>query len=528
MSDQSLVSMFKAVMDLQSSYSATGSKEMTERQLKLKDAEKVIRTWIEPSGHPDIELVGKLDTDVGGQRGNFGPVPWVRIFSREHSPSAQRGNYIVFLFSADGKSLFLSLNQGTSEFRGNQWRPATPETVREQASTSRQQLAAEFENNILSPTQSMNLAIEEASVSEYSKKRVRNYELGSILSVEYKTRDLDLISDSSIRTQLQEMLPLLTKLYGLNSKPNSDDDSSLRSSSTHPNHRHNFNCLTPEEMQRCNAIVSETDIVFLWPTPTWLDNQSPDSTKPFRELLLQQGLHNSDSQPHGKEYKEELAVYLGFKDSVQTTIGFYRSKNKGKTKRNDRRMSFNTQVLKEFCSAGDAIAVIIESQTEDTMIKFVNLTREKIAASGSDWSITKGEVKPRKKPEYPPGSDHQLRDAEARESQLEMSFKSFLEIEGRTVVTHKYHSGLECDIFDESSGVLYEAKAHAEREDVRMAIGQLFDYGYLEFIKTDVHPELAILLPQRPNKEMEELCGRLKIRLVWPVGDTFVSSTGSV
>jgi len=314
----------------------------------------------------------------------------------------------------------------------------------------------------------------------------------------------------------------------LNSKPNSDDDSSLRSSSTHPNHGHNFNCLTPEEMQRCNAIVSETDRVFLWPTPTWLDNQSADSTEPFRELLLQKGLHNSDNQPHGKEYKEDLDVYLGFKDSVQTTIGFYRSKNKGKTKRNDRRMSFNTQVLKEFCSAGDAIAVIIESQTEDTMIKFVNLTREKIAASGIGWSITRGEVKPRKKPEYQPGSDRHIRDAEARESQLEMSFKLFLESEGRTVVTHKYHSGLECDIFDESSGVLYEAKAHAEREDVRMAIGQLFDYGYLEFLKTEVHPELAILLPQRPNKEMEELCRRLKIRVVWPVGDTFVSSTGSV
>jgi 5-methylcytosine-specific restriction protein A len=48
--------------------------------------------------------------------GNMAGVPWVGIFNRNITESAQNGYYIVLLFSADMNSCFLSLNQGVTAF----------------------------------------------------------------------------------------------------------------------------------------------------------------------------------------------------------------------------------------------------------------------------------------------------------------------------------------------------------------------------------------------------------------------------
>lgn len=48
-------------------------------------------------------------------KGMWSAVPWIGIFDRRITTSAQRGVYIVYLFSADGQSLYLTLNQGCSE-----------------------------------------------------------------------------------------------------------------------------------------------------------------------------------------------------------------------------------------------------------------------------------------------------------------------------------------------------------------------------------------------------------------------------
>jgi hypothetical protein len=43
-------------------------------------------------------------------------VPWTRFSSREESPSATEGFYVVYLFAFDGSAVYLSLNQGTTQF----------------------------------------------------------------------------------------------------------------------------------------------------------------------------------------------------------------------------------------------------------------------------------------------------------------------------------------------------------------------------------------------------------------------------
>ena len=55
------------------------------------------------------------DLIVKGSNGqqNAAYIPWARIYSIIQSPKATEGLYLVYLFAADGSSLYLSLNQGT-------------------------------------------------------------------------------------------------------------------------------------------------------------------------------------------------------------------------------------------------------------------------------------------------------------------------------------------------------------------------------------------------------------------------------
>jgi 5-methylcytosine-specific restriction protein A len=53
-----------------------------------------------------------------GVSGNWAHVPWVGLFDPVITDSAQRGFYIVYLFSADMQRVYLSLNQGTTEIQG--------------------------------------------------------------------------------------------------------------------------------------------------------------------------------------------------------------------------------------------------------------------------------------------------------------------------------------------------------------------------------------------------------------------------
>jgi hypothetical protein len=59
------------------------------------------------------------DFNVAGSigRGAIAQVPWVGVFNKKITTSAQDGYYIVLLFSEDMSGCFLSLNQGVTAFR---------------------------------------------------------------------------------------------------------------------------------------------------------------------------------------------------------------------------------------------------------------------------------------------------------------------------------------------------------------------------------------------------------------------------
>jgi hypothetical protein len=79
---------------------------------------------------------------------------------------------------------------------------------------------------------------------------------------------------------------------------------------------------------------------------------------------------------------------------------------------------------------------------------------------------------------------------------------------------------LRCDIFLPERNALIEAKSNSSRESIRMVIGQLLDYRRYE----QTRPELAVLLPSRPDKDIRDLLAGLDIALIWPHGSGFRDS----
>jgi hypothetical protein len=127
------------VLELQRSYSSTASAEMVERG-------EIIRNAIPASllGYRD-QLEGALGVNDFFSEGRDGTgrktrVPWARWGSRARSPRATEGFYLVYLFAASGDVVYLSLNQGTTDFIGNDFVPKPPLVLAERVQWAREAL----------------------------------------------------------------------------------------------------------------------------------------------------------------------------------------------------------------------------------------------------------------------------------------------------------------------------------------------------------------------------------------------------
>src|SRR4051794_8207014 len=75
-------------------------------------------------------LVDDLAVEGRDGTGRKTEVPWLRVHSRTRSPSATEGWYVVYLFSAEGDRVYLSLNQGTTRWENGEFRARPPEELR--------------------------------------------------------------------------------------------------------------------------------------------------------------------------------------------------------------------------------------------------------------------------------------------------------------------------------------------------------------------------------------------------------------
>jgi hypothetical protein len=109
------------------------------------------------------------------------------------------------------------------------------------------------------------------------------------------------------------------------------------------------------------------------------------------------------------------------------------------------------------------------------------------------------------------------REVRRREGALASAFEAHLAALGHTV--HRFQISIEgersallTDPYDATDNVLYEVKSKADRESIRMAIGQLLDYR--RHIDAPNGLRLAVLLPSQPSRDLRELLDAENIHLV--------------
>ena len=113
-------------------------------------------------------------------------------------------------------------------------------------------------------------------------------------------------------------------------------------------------------------------------------------------------------------------------------------------------------------------------------------------------------------------------ESERREQQLVLAFRDDLASRGHAVDRLKIvppgeAKPLFCDLIDNTTHTLYEAKGSVERGAIRMAMGQLLDYS--RFVQP--RPRLAALLPTKPRADLLELLASADIEVVWREGKSF-------
>jgi len=114
----------------------------------------------------------------------------------------------------------------------------------------------------------------------------------------------------------------------------------------------------------------------------------------------------------------------------------------------------------------------------------------------------------------------QVRQAQQVESELVRRYRYWLDPAGtrlRGMLIPIDGSLLRVDIYDPQLNLLIEAKAAASRGHLRHAVGQLIDYQrYLS-----PRPNLAILVPQRPSRDLMKLPYEVGIDLIWEERGSF-------
>ncbi|MEJ7783825.1 MAG: hypothetical protein WKF96_03410 [Solirubrobacteraceae bacterium] len=117
-------------------------------------------------------------------------------------------------------------------------------------------------------------------------------------------------------------------------------------------------------------------------------------------------------------------------------------------------------------------------------------------------------------------------ESERREQNAVLAFATFLQRAGHDVCRLQLRpdgeaAPLFCDIFDKTTRTLYEAKGTVTRPALRMAIGQLLDYG--RFVEQPFNQ--VILLPEAPRADLLALAASQDIAVVWPASDGTWTST---
>lgn len=138
-------------------------------------------------------------------QGNWATVPWVCIFDRKVTTSATHGVYIVYLLSADGKTLYLTLNQGCTDLSNSVGKAKAIRQMREVA----QKVISSVDCSGFETSNSISLGNDLPSLAQL-------YESGCICFKKYEQREVP--SEEVLRQDLSELLNIYQQYVILQSR----------------------------------------------------------------------------------------------------------------------------------------------------------------------------------------------------------------------------------------------------------------------------------------------------------------------
>jgi hypothetical protein len=118
--------------------------------------------------------------------------------------------------------------------------------------------------------------------------------------------------------------------------------------------------------------------------------------------------------------------------------------------------------------------------------------------------------------------DRDTYELERREATLVHRFREHLRRQGHQasrlrVVPPGESYPLYSDLWDQTARELVEAKGTATRDQLRMAVGQLLDYG--RFANAE---RRSVLLPSRPRRDLLEYLHAVGVDAIYPTGEEWV------
>ncbi len=129
-------------MDLQPSWTPKNTAEMQTRGVTIRqELPSALRAHAAALARALGTTPAELGIEGRDGTGLKTEVPWVRVFGREQSPSATTGWYAVYLFSASGQRVYLSLNQGTTIWTGGDYKARKAEDLQARVGWARPLLA---------------------------------------------------------------------------------------------------------------------------------------------------------------------------------------------------------------------------------------------------------------------------------------------------------------------------------------------------------------------------------------------------
>jgi hypothetical protein len=124
--------------------------------------------------------------------------------------------------------------------------------------------------------------------------------------------------------------------------------------------------------------------------------------------------------------------------------------------------------------------------------------------------------------EYEVRSKSEVTRAKRRETKLVNAYNRWIGGQKRRLEVAIF-GGLRCDVYVPDRHNLLEAKCSTKREYIRMAVGQLLEYGFLMAVGS-TKPHLAVLLPEKPDMGKLAWLSVHDISVVWKEKDVFLDN----